>query len=128
MSAPPNGLHTPPTRPPMRGVLIVARDQQALYRNLQRAYRDTDEILVLRDRRQGERRRGIHPVADERRQRERRRLPALAEELRVQHYVLVYPTDAGVPAPPPTSPRWRASVLRYLRDRWARRRGTTPDR
>ena len=128
MAVPRNESRTRPTRPSARGVLIVARDQQELYRNLQRAYRDTDELLVLRDRRQGERRRGIHPVADERRQRERRRLPATAHDLHVQPYVLVYPTDAEAPTSPLTSPRWRASVLRYFRDRWSRRRGTTPDR
>jgi hypothetical protein len=84
MFGPRNESRTRPTRPAARGVLIVARDQHELYRNLQRAHRDTDEILVLRDRRQGERRRASHPVADERRHRGRRRLPALAEELRVQ--------------------------------------------
>ena len=91
MAVPRNESRTRPTRPAARGVLIVARDQQELYRNLQRAYRDTDELLVLRDRRQGERRRGIHPVADERRQRERRSLLSIAEDLRYQQYVLVRP-------------------------------------
>jgi len=38
-----------------QGLLIVARDRMQLYRDLQRTYRDTDEILVVRDRRQGER-------------------------------------------------------------------------
>jgi len=110
-----------------QGLLIVARDRMQLYRDLQRTYRDTDEILVVRDRRQGERRQASHPVADERRHGDRRRLPALADELRFQQYALIYPTDAGALAPHPTSPRWRPSVVRYLRDRLARLRGTTPD-
>jgi hypothetical protein len=91
MSVPPNGLHTPPTRPPVRGLLIVARDQRDLYDCLQHAYGDSEEITVLLDRRQGERRRRIQPVAGERRYGERRSLLSIAEDLRYQQYVLVRP-------------------------------------
>jgi len=112
---------------PAGGLLIVARDQPELYRNLQRAYRDTDEIVVLLDRRRGERRRAIHPVVGERRHRDRRSLPPITPDLRVQQYVLVYPTGAGALAPPSTGPRWPARVVRYLCDRWERLSGTTPD-
>src|SRR5512139_2721551 len=127
MSGPKNAYGTGPMRPPAQGLLIVARDQQNLYRTLQRAYRDTDEVLVLRDRRHGELRRSVQRVTGERRQRDRRCLSALADEFRVQSYVLVYPTDAGALASRPTAPRWHPSVVRALRDWWARRSGTTPD-
>ncbi|MBP1779697.1 MAG: hypothetical protein H6Q86_5708 [candidate division NC10 bacterium] len=111
----------------MRGLLIVARGQWDFYRTLQRAYCDTDEIVVLRDQRQGERRQASHPVADERRHRDRRRLPATAHDLGAQRYVLVYPASTGALVPPPTAPRWPPRVVRYLRDRWAQLWGSTPD-
>ena len=91
MSAPPNGLHTPPTRPPVRGLLIVARDQRDLYDCLRHAYGDSEEITVLLDRRRGNRRRSGKPVAVDRRRGERRSLLSIAEDLRYQQYVLVRP-------------------------------------
>ena len=101
----------------VRPLLIVARDQGELYRIVQRAYRETDEILVLRDRRQGERRRASQPVATERRRGDRRRAPSLAHELGSQHFALVSPAGAGARGPDATSLRWRARILRFLRDR-----------
>ncbi len=79
MSVPPNGLCLPSMRPPVRGLLIVARDQPDLYDCLQHAYGDSEMLTVLLDRRQGERRR------------ERRRPLAITEDLRYQQYVLVRP-------------------------------------
>ena len=75
-----NALRTSPTRPPVRGRLIVARDQGDLYDCLQHAYSDSETITVLLDRRRGERRRT-----------ERRSLLSLADDLRFQQYVLVRP-------------------------------------
>ena len=91
MTVPPNALRTSPTRPPVRGLLIVAQDQGDLYDCLQHAYGDSEAITVLLDRRQGERRRSVHPVAGERRHTERRSLLSLAGDLRFQQYVLVRP-------------------------------------
>jgi len=91
MSAPPNGLHTPPTRPPARGLLIVARDQRDLYDCLRHAYGDSEEITVLLDRRRVERRRAAQSVAGDRRRGERRSVRSIAEDLRYQQYVLVRP-------------------------------------
>lgn len=116
---------TPPRT--ARPLLIVARDQRQLCRTLQRAYRDTDEVTILLDRRQGERRRARQPVARERRHGDRRRRPAITDELRLQHYVLVSPTGEDALPPQPASPGWRARVVRYLRNWRARRRATPTD-
>ena len=91
MTVPPNALRTSPTRPPVRGLLIVAQDQGDLYDCLQHAYSDSETITVLLDRRGGERRRRVQPVAGERRRTERRSLLSLADDLRFQQYVLVRP-------------------------------------
>ena len=91
MAGPPNGLRTPPLRPPVRSLLIVARDQGDLYDCLQHAYGDSEAITVLLDRRQGERRRRVQPVRGERRQGERRSLPSLEHDLRFQQYLRVRP-------------------------------------
>jgi len=91
MAVPTNDLRISPTRPPVRSLLIVARDQGDLYDCLQHAYADSETITVLVDRRQGERRRRVQPVAGERRYGDRRSLPSLEHDLRFQQYVLVRP-------------------------------------
>ena len=92
MSVPPNGLCPPSTRPSVRGLLIVARDQPDLYDCLRHTYGDSETLTVLLDRRQGERRRSVVPIVGERR-RDRRRPPSIADDLRYQQYVLVRPHD-----------------------------------
>jgi hypothetical protein len=77
----------------VRGLLIVARDQADLYDCLQHAYGDSEEVTVLFDRRQAERRRTVRPMPGERRRIDRRKPPSLAEDLRFQQYVLVRPHD-----------------------------------
>lgn len=116
-----------PPLQPARPLLIVARDQRELYRVLQRAYRETDEIIVVRDRREGERRRVSESVARERRRGDRRLAPSLAHELGSQRFALVYPPDAAATAPYRDSSRWRTRVLRILRDPRGRRSGTPTD-
>jgi len=90
MSVPPNGFCPPSTRPPVRGLLIVARDQPDLYDCLRHTYGDSETLTVLLDRRQGERRRSHVPIVGERR-RDRRRPLSITEDLRYQQYVLVRP-------------------------------------
>ncbi len=124
----PSEFSSRPTPPrTARPLLIVARDQRELCRTLQRAYRDTDEITILLDRRQVERRRARQPVARERRLGDRRRRPPITDELRLQHYVLVSLTGEDALPPQPASPGWRARVVRYLRNWCARRRATPTD-
>lgn len=78
------------TRPPVRSLLIVARDREDLYEALRAEYGDSETLTVLRDRRQGERRRA-EPVSDDRRRADRRTLLSIADDLRFQQYVLVRP-------------------------------------
>ncbi len=86
----PDGLCSASTRPPVRGLLIVARDQPDLYDCLRHAYGDRETLTVLLDRRQGQRRQSVVPIVGERR-RDRRRPPTITEDLRFQQYVLVRP-------------------------------------
>ena len=91
MSNPGKVFSARPLRRAERGVLIVARDQGDLYDCLQHAYGDREAITVLLDRRRGERRRRVQPVAGERRSTDRRSLPSLEHDLRFQQYLLVRP-------------------------------------
>ena len=93
MSNPGKAFSVRPLRRAERGLLIVARDQGDLYDCLRHAYGDGEAITVLLDRRQGERRRRVQPVAGERRHHERRSPPAITHVLRCQPYVLAYPNS-----------------------------------
>ena len=79
------------TQQVVRSRIIVARDQQDLWRALVDAFKDAEDVQVLLDRRTGERRTRSAPVADERRVRERRSLPRLEDDLHARQYVLVRP-------------------------------------
>ncbi len=83
----------PPGRPTVRGLWIVARDHIGLYESLQHAYRESDTIAVVLDRRLGERRRGAQPVPGERRSRDRRKPMTLADDVRLRGYVVVRPYE-----------------------------------
>jgi cytoskeletal protein CcmA (bactofilin family) len=61
-----------PTGRWVRGLFIVARPLLNLWRFLWRPFRADDDIEVVLDRRQGERRRRVQPVGQERREAERR--------------------------------------------------------
>jgi hypothetical protein len=89
MPGPTESLSTAPTHPPVRDLLIVARDRVQLYEFLQHAYGGSEEITILLDRRNGDRRQAAKPVLEERRARERRRPATLADDIRFQPYVLV---------------------------------------
>ena len=89
MGEPLAGPANRPSTPPVRGLLIVARDQRDLYDCLQHAYGDSETLTVLVDRRQGERRRSDAPVAGERRRTDRRSVLSIEHDLRFQQYLLV---------------------------------------
>ena len=72
-------------------LIIVAREQQDLWRSLAGEFRDVQQVQVLLDRRRGERRTPRGPVAYDRRARERRSLPRLEDDLHARQYVLVRP-------------------------------------
>jgi hypothetical protein len=80
-----------PTKHTVHSLIIVARPQRELWRALTREFRHIEEIQVLLDRRQGERRRAVRLVAHDRRATERRSLPRLEDDLRARRYILVRP-------------------------------------
>jgi hypothetical protein len=86
---------TSPTTPAepitVPSLLIVARDQLELWQALLEEFKDRGEFDVLRDRRQGGRRQAVQPVTADRRGIDRRSLPRLADDPRLQKYVLVRP-------------------------------------
>ena len=75
----------------LRGLLIVARDEEALYHSLKRAFGGRGGIAVLLDRRQADRRRTVQSVPGERRRTERRSVPRIEDDLRQRRYVVVRP-------------------------------------
>jgi hypothetical protein len=80
-----------PARSPVRGLWIVGRGQISLYEALQYAYRESENIDVFLDRREGDRRRSARPVPAERRRRDRRSTPSSTDDLCRWKYVLVRP-------------------------------------
>lgn len=80
-----------PSRKKVLSLIIVAREQQELWRSLVDEFRTVEQIQILLDRRYGERRTPREPVAYDRRTRERRSLPRLEDDLHARQYVLVRP-------------------------------------
>jgi hypothetical protein len=80
-----------PTHQAVHSLIIVAREQQDLWRSLVLEFQDVEYIHILLDRRYGERRRPKGPVAYDRRTRERRNLHRLENDLDTRQYVLVRP-------------------------------------
>lgn len=84
-------LHTPAVHPGAPGLLVVARDQPELYRVLQQAFGDSQQVAVILDRRCENRRRGGLAVPVDQRRRERRSLPHMEDDLALRQYILVRP-------------------------------------
>lgn len=80
-----------PTRPAVQGQLIVARDSVGLCQALQEPFAAKGRYTVVVNRRLADRRQYVQPVMEERRRRERRSLPSLAEDFRLWPYVAVRP-------------------------------------
>jgi len=73
-----------------REIFIVARDRPDLYRYLSQTFSDAENVQVIWDRRAGERRTaGVTPHDPERRRGERRRRPAVDQELRNVGYAFI---------------------------------------
>jgi hypothetical protein len=73
----------------VRYFLIVARNQQDLWRYLKNNFAGDDKVEVLLDRRRGERRQRLQAHDPERRQGERRRQPSLDKDLTYRSFVIV---------------------------------------
>lgn len=84
-------LNVPPKSNTVRGLIIVARDQPDLWRTLIQEFGQSQEIRILLDRRQGERRKGNQFYAPDRRGVDRRSLPRIEDDVRSRQYVLVRP-------------------------------------
>jgi len=84
-------LNVPPQGNMVRGMIIVARDQTDLWRTLMQEFAQSQEICILLDRRQGERRKGSQFYAPDRRGVDRRSLPRIEDDVRSRQYVLVRP-------------------------------------
>ncbi len=72
-------------------LIIVAREQGALWRSLVHEFQNVAQVQILLDRRHGERRTPRGPVAYDRRARDRRSRPRLEDDLHARQYVLVRP-------------------------------------
>jgi hypothetical protein len=90
MSIPPR-VSAAPGSPGAQGQLIVARDHVGLCQALQEPFSARGTFTVVVDRRRADRRLSVKPVLTDRRRRERRSLPSVAEDLRMWPYVLVRP-------------------------------------
>lgn len=86
-----NALNVQPKGNIVRGLIIVARDQPDLWRTLTREFGQSQEIRVLLDRRQGERRKDNQSYAPDRRGTDRRSLPRIEDDVRSRQYVLIRP-------------------------------------
>ena len=75
----------------VRGLIIVSRDQPDLWQALTQEFGQSQEIRVLLDRRQGERRKDNQAHAPDRRGADRRSLPRIEDDVRSRQYVLVRP-------------------------------------
>ena len=75
----------------VRGLIIVARNQPDLWRTLTQEFGQSQEIRILLDRRQGERRKDNQSYVPDRRGIDRRSLPRIEDDVRSRQYVLVRP-------------------------------------
>jgi hypothetical protein len=75
----------------VRGLIIVARNQLDLWQTLTQEFGQSQEIRVLLDRRQGERRKDNRGYAPDRRGVDRRSLPRIEDDVYARQYVLVRP-------------------------------------
>lgn len=73
----------------LRELFIVARDRADLYRYLSQTFADAENVEVIWDRRQGERRRTPDGVTLERRRGERRTRFSAEQDLRTVGYVFL---------------------------------------
>ena len=72
-----------------RELFIVARDRADLYRYLSQTFADAENVDVIWDRREGERRRISNGASPDRRRRERRGRPGVDDELKTVGYAFL---------------------------------------
>lgn len=72
-----------------RELFIVARDRADLYRYLSQTFADAENVEVIWDRREGERRRTVSGAVNERRRRDRRGRLSVDEDIRAVGYAFL---------------------------------------
>ena len=75
----------------IRGLIIVARNQSDIWASLTLHFVGNEDVRVLLDRRQGDRRQRLQTVERERRGADRRRAPSIEADLRLRQFVIVRP-------------------------------------
>ena len=80
---------TQPIRNTVQYLIVVARDETALWQHMTRHYGEFKGVQVVHDRRQRERRQQVQTHEPERRRAERRHLPTIDDDLRDQPFVIV---------------------------------------
>ena len=83
-----NGSPTPQPTARVRVLIIVARHQPALWQGLTRRFAGNEDVQVLFDRRQGERRRWDRTYDMDRSGSDRRRPPSIETDVRSRQYVI----------------------------------------
>lgn len=73
----------------VQGLIIVARDQPDLWHQLTQHFAGHNEVQVLLDRRQWERRQRMQAYGPERRMAARRRPPSIETDLRYRSFLIV---------------------------------------
>lgn len=95
--------HEPPSGHRVRGLIIVARDQPDLWHQLTQHFAGHNEVRVLLDRRQWERRQRLQTYGPERRKGPRRRPSSIETDLRYRSFLLVPQRQEPLRGPLPSS-------------------------
>ncbi|HSD51211.1 MAG TPA: hypothetical protein VLG48_07355 [Candidatus Methylomirabilis sp.] len=93
----------PPSGNRVRGLIIVARDQPDLWHQLTQHFVGQNEVRVLLDRRQWERRQRLQTYGPERRKAVRRRPASIETDLRYRSFLLVPHRQEPLRGPLPSS-------------------------
>jgi len=75
----------------MRALVVVARDQPELWQSLTQHFSANEDVQVLLDRRQGERRQRVQAYERDRRGPDRRRPPSIESGVSHPRYVMARP-------------------------------------
>ena len=78
-----------PTGGSVQALIIVARDRLDLWHDLTQHFAANEDVGILLDRRQEERRQWVRSYAPDRRGPDRRSLPRIEHDLRFRQFVIV---------------------------------------
>lgn len=75
----------------MRALVVVARDEPQLWQSLTEHFSANEDVRVLLERRQGERRQRVQTYGADRRESDRRRPPSIQSDAGHRQYVIARP-------------------------------------